>query len=295
MTDKIVLITGATGGIGKAVAIALAKQGFRIVVHGRSKQKTQQVCEEIKATTGNNKVDMLVADLFLLKEVREMADAFKQKYDRLDVLVNNAGGIMGKERETTSEGFEKTIAVNLLAPFLLTTLLLDVLKKSPDGRIINVSSDSHKLNAKPDFDDLQLEKGYSPLRAYGNSKLFLIWISQCLTTELKQQGIQHITVNTMHPGAVATNFGVNSNLGVVLNFVAKLARPLFKTVEQGADTIIYLASSNEVKNESGYYFVNRKQAKVADKYGAARNGKLVWDYCEQQTKGFANSTAALHK
>lgn len=286
MTEKTILITGATGGIGKATAIALAKLGHTIIIHGRNMNKLKQLQEEIKASTGNSKIDLLVADMFLLSEVRNMADEFKQKYNRLDVLINNAGGIMSKTRETTSEGFEKTLAMNLFAPFLLTGLLLSSLKQSPEARVINVSSNSHKLNAKPDFDDLQLEKNYNPLTAYGNAKLFLIWISQHLTIELKKQGIENITVNTMHPGAVASNFGVNSNLGSVLNFVAKLARPLFKTVEQGADTIIYLASSNDVKNISGRYFVNRKQEKVSNKYYTATNEKVVWDYCEKVTHSY---------
>jgi NAD(P)-dependent dehydrogenase (short-subunit alcohol dehydrogenase family) len=286
MNDKIVLITGATGGIGKAAAIALAKQGFTVVIHGRNRQKTELVCEEIKAATGNDKIDVIVANLFSLKDVQNMANTFKQKYNRLDVLVNNAGGIMGKDRETTTDGVEKTIAINLLAPFLLTELLLNILKNSDNGRIINVSSNSHKLNAKPDFDDLSLEKGYNPLRAYGNAKLFLIWITQHLSQTLNQQGIKNITANTLHPGAVATNFGVESNLGAVLNFIAKLARPLFKTPEQGADTIVYLATSGEVNNSSGKYFVNRKQANVAKKYYSEKNEKNVWDYCIENTKAF---------
>ncbi|SFD82260.1 NAD(P)-dependent dehydrogenase, short-chain alcohol dehydrogenase family [Chitinophaga sp. CF118] len=288
MNDKIVLITGATGGIGKAAAIALAKWGFTVVIHGRNRQKTEQVCEEIKAATGNNKIDMIVANLFSLKDVRSMANTFKQKYKRLDVLINNAGGIMGKDREITTDGVEKTIAINLLAPFLLTELLLDILKNSSDGRIINVSSNSHKLNAKPDFDDLSLKKGYNPLRAYGNSKLFLIWITQHLSQVLNQQGIKNITVNTLHPGAVATNFGVESNLGAVLNFIVKLTRPLFKTPEQGADTIVYLATSSEVSNCSGKYFVNRKQASIAEKYYSEKNEKAVWEYCKENTKAFTN-------
>jgi NAD(P)-dependent dehydrogenase (short-subunit alcohol dehydrogenase family) len=278
MKDKIALITGATGGIGKAVAIALAKQGFTVVIHGRNRQKTEQVCEEIKAATGNDKIDVIVADLFSLKEVRNMAHIFKQKYTRLDVLVNNAGGIMGKDREITMDGFEKTIAINLFAPFLLIQLLRDILH---DSRIINVASNSHKLNAKPDFNDLSLEKGYNPLRAYGNAKLFLIWITQHLSKTW------NLTANTVHPGAVATNFGVESNLGPVFNFIAKLARPLFKTPEQGADTIVYLATSGEVNNISGQYFVNRKQAIVADKYYSEQNEKAVWDYCMENTKSLS--------
>ena len=283
MNDRIVLITGATSGIGKAAATQLAKLGYTVIVHGRSQEKTRQVCDEIKTLTGSNKIEAIVADLFLLTEVKEMADVFIKKYNRLDILINNAGGIMGTERETTQEGFEKTMAVNVFTPFLLTNLLLGLLKRSDDGRIINVSSNSHQLNASPDFNALQLEQGYTPLRAYGNAKLFLIWISQSLATRLKGQGIDHVTVNTLHPGAVKTNFGKESNLGFFLNLVGKLVRPLFKTVEQGADTIIYLATSNDVKGKTGKYFVDRKEARVAKKYHTAANEQMVFRYCEELT------------
>jgi len=283
MGNSTALITGATGGIGKATALALAREGYTVIIHGRNVQKTQQVCAELKEASGNHNIDVLVADMFSLQDISRMALTFKQKYDRLDVLINNAGGIMSNERETTADGIEKTIAMNLLAPFLLTGLLMDLIKKSPDGRVINVSSNSHKLNARPDLGDIDLQQHYEPLRAYGNAKLFLIWITQHMAAQLQEQGIRNVTVNTMHPGAVATNFGAESNLGAVLNFIAKLARPLFKTPEQGADTIVYLATSAEVAHTSGKYFVNRKQAKVADKYYSAQNEKTIWDYCLEQT------------
>lgn len=281
---KTALITGATSGIGKAVATELARQGFTVVIHGRNAQKTSQVCEEIKMISGNTTVDYLVADLFLMEQVRKLAGEYHQRYGRLDVLVNNAGGLMSKERETTTEGIEKTMAVNVMAPFLLTGLLLDLLKNSPDGRIINVSSNSHKLNAKPDFSDLQLERGYDPLRAYGNAKLFLIWLTQQLSKQLKRQGIDNVTVNAVHPGAVATNFGVESNLGSVLKVMAKLARPFFRTAEQGADTLIYLASSDAVNGKSGLYFVDRKPANVTTTYYTEEREQLIWDHCRQLTK-----------
>lgn len=281
---KTALITGATSGIGKAVAIELARQGFTVVIHGRNAQKTSQVCDEIKMISGNTTVDYLVADLFLMEQVRKLADDYRQRYGQLDVLVNNAGGLMSRERETTAEGIEKTMAVNVVAPFLLTELLLDLLKNSPDGRIINVSSNSHKLNAKPDFSDWQLEKGYDPLRAYGNAKLFLIWLTQHLSKQLKQQRINNVTVNAVHPGAVATNFGVESNLGSFLKVMAKLARPFFRTAEQGADTLIYLASSDAVNGKSGLYFVNRKPASVATTYHTEEREQLIWDHCRQLTK-----------
>ena len=283
MKDRVVLVTGATSGIGKATALELAKLGYTVVIHGRNREKAQQVCDEIKILTGNDRIEPMVADLFLLGEVKTMTEAFITKYNRLDVLINNAGGIMGTERETTPDGFEKTMAVNLLAPFLLTKLLLGLLKQSDDGRIINVSSNSHQLNAKPDFDDLQLEKGYTPLRAYGNAKLFLIWVSQHLAVQLKEQGIYHVTVNTLHPGAVKTNFGMDSNLGSLLNFIGKLVRPLLKTAKQGADTMVYLATSNDLGGTSGKYFVGRKETPAAGKYHTPEREQMIFNYCEELT------------
>lgn len=280
--QKTIFITGATGGIGKATAVALAKQNYRVVIHGRNKEKTATVCEEIKRLSGNDNIDYIIGDLFLMSEIRKVAQTFTERYDRLDILINNAGGIMSKDREETSEGVETTIAVNLLAPFLLTELLLDVLKKSDDGRIINVSSNSHQLNAKPDFDDLELRNNYNPLTAYGNAKLFLIWISQYLAGKLIEDNFKNITVNTLHPGAVATNFGVNSNLGGLLNFFGKLARPFFKTPEQGAETVLYLATSEDVKSISGKYFENKKIKTASQKYYSQKNEKLVWDYCKNR-------------
>jgi NAD(P)-dependent dehydrogenase (short-subunit alcohol dehydrogenase family) len=278
MKDKIVLITGATSGIGKATAMALAKQGAHVIIHGRSETKLKVVQQEIISVCGHTRVDTLMANLFLLSEVRRMAASFNEKYDRLDVLINNAGVMMGKEREETSEGREKTIAINLLAPVLLTTLLMDMLRQSSQARIINVSSSAHKQNAKPDFNDWECNKRYGPFRAYGNAKLFLILYSQRLAKQLPS----NITVNTLHPGAIATNFSVDSNLGGFINFSGKIARRFFKTAEQGADTVIYLASSPEVNGVTGEYFIDRKQARVGAKYNTERNEGLVWEYCMRQ-------------
>lgn len=282
MKEKIILITGATNGIGKATALELARQQATVIIHGRDREKTIKVANEIKSKSGNNNVDILLADMSLLSDVRKMANEFNQKYKRLDVLINNAGGIMSINRTITSEGVESTMAVNLLAPFLLTNLLLDALKNSSDGRIINLSSNSHKLNAKPDFEDLQSITKYSPLVSYGNAKLFLIWVSQHLDKDLKSQGNHNITVNTMHPGAVATGFGTKSDLGI-FNFVGKMLRPFMKTVEKGAETIIYLATSDEVKNKSGSYYVNKKISEVSKKYYSLENENTIWNYCIEKT------------
>lgn len=285
---KIVFITGATGGIGKATAHVLAQRNYRVVIHGRDPNKTAAVCEEIKRVSGNQTIDFIVGDLFLMSEVAKVAETFISRYGRLDVLINNAGGIMGKEREETDEGVEKTVAVNLLAPFLLTDRLLGLLKKSEDARIINVSSNSHRLNAKPDLNDIELIQNYNPLRAYGNAKLFLIWASQHLDERLGESNLNNITVNSLHPGAVATNFGVESNLGGFLNVIARLIRPFFKTPERGSQTIVYLATSNEAKFMSGKYYEDNRIKEPAQKYFSRENESLIWKYCTGRTKNFSN-------
>jgi len=284
---KTVFITGSTGGIGKATALALAKQNFRVVIHGRDQDRTAAVCEELKRISANPAIDFIVGDLFLMSEAARVAETFIARYGALDVLINNAGGIMGRTREETAEGVEKTLAVNLLAPFLLTQRLLVLLKKSDDARIINVSSNSHRLNAKPNLSDLELKENYNPLRAYGNAKLFLIWISGHLQGRLEKNSCANIKINSLHPGAVATNFGVTSNLGGLLNTIAKLLRPFFKTPEQGSETIVYLATSDEAKSLSGKYFEQNKIKQPAQKYYSPQNERLIWDYCEKRTTGLA--------
>lgn len=290
MESKTILVTGATSGIGKETAKALAKLGHTVIVHGRDKEKTQKVCAEIKSETGNDSVDILLADLFLLSDVKRMADEVKQKYDRLDVLINNAGGMMNKVRETTTEGLEKTIALNLLAPFLLTELLLDVLAKSPSARIINVSSEMHKHGGKPDFNDFQMANSYSCDRAYGLSKLYFIWISRHLVTELKHNGMEHITVNVVHPATSNTNFGLDSDKGFLKNLIFRVVMPLSLTPEQGAETSIYLATADEAEKVTGqYYGTKKKLAKADDKYYSAKNEKIVWEYCEQITRPYLDN------
>lgn len=277
---RVILITGATSGIGREAAFALAKQGAHVIVHGRDQAKTEAMKQEIIDATRNLFVDSIVADLFLLSEVRKVAALINERYAQLDVLINNAGGLMGLQRETTSEGHEKTIALNLLAPFLLTGLLLDKLKKSSDGRIINVSSVAHKQLGKPDFTDIENHNRYSVAKAYGDAKLYLILISQKLSRKLEKGGFENITVNTLHPGLVASNFLGGSGLTGLIKWIGKLSIPFSKTAAQGAETIIYLASSNDVKGISGKYFNNGKQEKIGRKYDFPKNESTVWTYCE---------------
>lgn len=284
---KIILITGSTDGIGKITAKSLVQLGHYLIIHGRNKTKAKQVCEEIKSETGCNNVDYIICDLLDLADINRMSEEFKKKYDHLDVLINNAGAIFGKERETTNAGLEKTITLNLLAPFLLTKLLLETLSKSKSARIINLYSAMHRRSGKPDFNNFQFDKYYTTDRAYGLSKLYLVWITQHLAKNLKEKGINNITVNACHPGAVATNFGQEADKGFIINLIFKVALKLMPKPETGARTSIYLATSSEVENVSGqFYDAKMKIEKPADKYYSEQNEKLVWDYCEKITEKY---------
>ena len=208
MNGKICLVTGATNGIGKATALALAQMGATVVIVGRNPAKSAAEVSEIKHISGNDAVEALIADLSIMSQVRHIADQFKAKYQQLHVLVNNAGGTFFK-RQVTAEGFEKTFALNHLNSFLLTSLLLDTLKASAPARIVNVASDAHK-GAQLDFDDLQSEKSRFSLTAYGRSKLATVVFSYELARRLSGTGV---TANVLHPGLVRTGFA--SNLGAV--------------------------------------------------------------------------------
>ncbi len=280
MESKTILITGSTDGIGKVTAEALAKQGHTVIIHGRNKAKAEKVCEDLQSETGNNKIDYVVADLLILEDVKRMAAELRKKYNSLDVLINNAGAFFNKKRETTKEGFEKTMTLNLFAPFLLTQLLSDVLAKSRSARIINVSSAMHKRGGKPDLNDFQLEKSYKPERAYGLSKLYLIWITRHLAKQLKEKGITNITANAFHPGAVATRFGQEADKGFLINLIFKIALLFMDKPEKGAMTGVYLAISPEVEQVTGKFFNSReKEEQPDDKYYSVENEKIVWDYC----------------
>ncbi len=256
MKSKIVLITGATQGIGKEIALALANNGHHVIIHGRNNTKLQTVAREIKNASGNNNVDIITADLFSLSEVKNMADEFKRRYDRLDVLINNAGAFLNKQREVTGDGLEKTMTLNLFAPFLLMKSLTDDLLKSSSARIINLSSAMHRRGGRPDLGDVQSEKKYSPARAYGLSKLYLIWITRYMAKQLADKGIKNITVNATHPGAVATNFGQDSDKGFITNMIFKIALFFMDKPSKGAAASIFLATSPEVENITGEFFDN---------------------------------------
>jgi NAD(P)-dependent dehydrogenase (short-subunit alcohol dehydrogenase family) len=254
MQRKVCLITGATAGIGLVTAQALAQQGATLVLVGRNPEKCAATVEQLKQQSGNSQIDFLVADLALQSEVRRLADQFCQRYRRLDVLINNAGAHFMQRRET-AEGIEMTFALNHLSYFLLTHLLLETLKASAPARIVNVASDAH-TGAKLDFADLQNRQHYGGVgfQPYAQSKLANILFTYELARRLEGSGV---TVNTLHPGFVATNFATNN--GWFARFLMKWLLHRFAiSPEEGAQTTIYLATSPEVEGVTGKYFVQKK-------------------------------------
>ncbi len=276
MDGKVVLITGGTSGIGKAAATALAAMGANVIVTGRSKERGEGAVEEIRRESGSETVSLMLADLGVQAEVRRLAEEFEERYDRLDVLVNNAG-LVQSERTETSDGIETQLAVNHLAPFLLTNLLLDLLKKSAPSRIITVSSDGHRWG-KMDLDDLQSKRRYRAFPVYGMTKLANIMFTHELAERLEGTGV---TANTLHPGGVNTNFG-NNNSGLT-TLLFRAFKPFMRSPEQGADTVIYLASSPEVEGMTGKYLADRKVKAPSDAAYDETTRKRLWEASEELT------------
>ena len=258
MAGKVVLVTGATGGIGKATAIGLATMGARVGITGRDLIRAEQAAADIRSASGNPAVDVFVADMSSQAEVRRLAGAVLDAYPRLDVLVNNVGGFWA-HRHPTADGLEHTFALNHLAPFLLTNLLLDRLKASAPARVVTVSSGAQAAG-RIDFDDLQGARSYSGQRAYSQSKLANILFTNELARRLQDTGV---TANSVHPGVVRTNFGSEDQAGF-FRIISPVVRPFLKTPTQGAWTPIYLASSPDVEGITGQFFANRKP-KTANK------------------------------
>ncbi|MCK4464477.1 MAG: SDR family oxidoreductase [Bacteroidales bacterium] len=269
MKNKIVLITGANSGIGKATATRLAIMGAYIVMLCRNKERGETARQDIIQTSGNNNIELILIDLTDLGSVRKAAEEIKAKYDHIDVMLNNAGGYFEK-RKTSKDGYEYTFAMNHLGHFLLTNLLLDELKAAVNARIINLSSDIHK-KGHIYFDDLMTEKKYKGFGVYSHAKLANI----LFTNELSRR-LQHtnITVNTLHPGMVRTNF--TSDASRFIKFMMTIMGRFLKSPEKGAETSVYLASSKEVDRISGKYFVNRKEKKSSPESYDEKVAKKLW-------------------
>lgn len=260
MQGKICLVTGATSGIGKATALGLARQGATVVMVGRNQAKGEAARQEIQEASDNPAVDLLLADLASQASIRQLAATFLERYEHLHVLINNAGVFLTK-RTLTVDGLEMTFAVNHLAPFLLTHLLLDRLKASTPARIVNVCSGSH-YTGRIKLENMQLERGYNVWRAYAQSKLAMLLCSYKLARQLEGSGV---TLNCLNPGFVFTNIGM-SNVGPKMQTGAQvLLSRLGSSPEKGAQTSLYLAMSPEAEQVSGKYF-DKLVLKQSSKY-----------------------------
>jgi NAD(P)-dependent dehydrogenase (short-subunit alcohol dehydrogenase family) len=267
MSGKICLVTGANSGIGKATALGLARRGATVVMVCRSSRKGEVARKEIQEISGNANVDLLVADLSSQQAIRQLAQDFQQRYTHLHVLVNNAGSVFPR-RQISLDGIEMTFALNHLAGFLLTNLLLDTIKASVPARIVNVSSESHAYGFI-DLDDLQGKRNYKLMRAYGQSKLANVLFTYALARRLEGTSV---TVNCLHPGRVATNIWTRP-LPNWLHFLRIIAYLFGISSERGALTSIYLASSPEIEGITGKYF---------DKCRAIPSVKISYDQDVQE-------------
>lgn len=271
MTGKICLVTGANSGIGFETAKALAKMGAHVVMACRNEAKARVAQQDIIKASKNPDVDLLIVDMSSLDSVRELAQTIKKNYQRLDVLINNAGVMLSK-RQLSADGYEMQYAVHHLGPFLLTHLLLDLLKasasSSSSARIINVSSKLHSM-ANIEFDNLQAEKKFGLLKTYGMSKLALLMFTYSLAERLKGSGV---TVNALHPGVIG------SNLGGIPGFI----KIFMKSPKRGAETSVFLASSPSVENVSGKYFSNCKPVNSSTASYNAEVAEKLWQLSAQQ-------------
>jgi NAD(P)-dependent dehydrogenase (short-subunit alcohol dehydrogenase family) len=274
--DKVCVVTGGTDGIGKAAAHALAARGAKLLIHGRDRDKGARVVAELKARSGNPAIELLAADFDSLAEVRQLAAAVRERAPRIDVLVNNAGSMYTK-RTISKDGYEMTLAVNHLAPFLLTHLLLDRLKHGGPARIVTTASIAHK-SAKISFDDLLAGPEYSPMGAYATSKLANILFTRGLAKRLQDTAV---TATCLHPGFVRTNFGRNNEVPAWLTPIIKLAFLFARKPEKGAETIVYLAASPEVEGASGGYYFDCKPTSPSPAGQDDNAAERLWQQSER--------------
>ena len=264
MKNKTVIVTGGNAGIGYETALGIAKLGATTYIISRDETKAKAAVEQLKAESHNLAIDYFIADFSSQKSVRQVAERIKQKLTVIDVLVNNAGGVY-PSFALSEDGLEMTIATNHFGPFLLTNLLLPLIEKSSEGRIVNVSSRSH-YRGKIDFESFTKEKGYFVMKAYEQSKLANGLFTSVLAERLKSK---NITVNSLHPGVVKTDIGKKGTPAYIRWFWSMFTFLGGISVEDGAKTSIYLASSNEVKNVTGKYFdlckVKEESALAKDK------------------------------
>lgn len=279
VAGKQVLMTGATGGIGLAAAKELARRGAKLAIVARSEQRARDAVAEISAAAeGQAQIEVLSADLALQSSVRELAQEALSRFPRIDVLVNNAGA-MFTDRQLTAEGFEQTWALNHLAPFLLTNLLLERLKASAPARVITTASDAHK-GARIPFDDFGAEQAYGKLgfERYGQTKLANILFTAELAKRVEGSGV---SAYCFHPGLVASGF--NRNNGALMGIAMVAIKPFSRSTERGARTLVWLAEQARIEGDGGYFVdeeLGRPTRAAQDMEVAAK----LWDVSERQTK-----------
>jgi NAD(P)-dependent dehydrogenase (short-subunit alcohol dehydrogenase family) len=271
MKDKVCLITGASTGIGYVTALELAKMGASVVMANRDPERGERARAEITAKSGNPNVELLLCDLSSQKRIRALAEEFKRRHNRLHILINNAA-IVPAKRTLTEDGIEKQFAVNHLAYFLLTGLLLDTLKASAPARVVSVSSGMHH-RAKLDFDNLQAEKSYKAMKRYAETKLMNICFALELARRLEGTGV---TSNALAPGFTATDIG--REYSPVTRYITRL---MAQPKEKGAETVVYLASSPEVEGINGRYFAKKVEAKVSPIASDPSNARRLWSISEK--------------
>ena len=276
MQHKNIIITGATDGIGLAAAKSIAKKGYHVSLVGRNPDKGKKALEAIIEYSGNENLDFFECDLSLVANVKDLADRIKQKHSKIDVLLNNAGGA-NKTKQITSEGLEKTFATNQMNYFVLSTELLDILSESNDARIVNVASNAH-IGAEVDYENINSEKSFSAWTSYCVSKLMNIMFTYQLSSMQDR-----VSVNVLHPGFVDTN--IAGNEGNLIKYIVKFGAKMFaRTVDNGADSSIYLSTSDEVKNVSGKYFFKCREIKSSRASYNQEDWKKVWNLCEDYKK-----------
>ena len=278
MHGKTVLITGADGGIGREITKALAKKGAAIVMACIDLNDARPVYESIKLESGNANVEMMQINLASLASIREFANELSRKYNQLHVLINNAG-IFRAEREETQDGFEATMGVNYLGPFLLTNLLLPMLKQAPEARIVNVASNAY-VQGKIDLDDPHFKSKYKSFKAYATSKLAVVLFTMEIAERLKDTSV---TANALHPGQASTEIWNVQPEKWYQPLVNKIMKRFTNSPEAAAQTSIYLASSDEVQGVTGEYFDKKKLKAISPKYKDSQLQKALWALSEKLT------------
>ena len=273
MQHKNIIITGATDGIGLAAAKSIASKGYKIGLVGRNPDKGKKAIDEIIAHSGNKNLDFFECDLSLVKNVKTLADQIKQQYSNIDVLLNNAGGA-NKTKNITSEGLEKTFSTNQMNYFVLSTELLNIISESDDGRIVNVASNAH-IGSEVDYANINCEKSFSAWTSYCVSKLMNIMFTYQLASMQNK-----VSVNVLHPGFVDTN--IAGNEGNLIKYIVKFGAKMFaRTVDNGADSSIYLSTSDEVKGVSGKYFFKCRDIRSSRASYVEEDWQKVWDLCSE--------------